>query len=464
MPSTCPADSREASARALGICKAAPTQFGALEVCRAESLPLVQADVDGRHCPVDASAASSMGSSSSGSSSSASSSAACAASATTACFVAVMLSNAVSRARTRSSRRSGWKSDSSMRWSCRCTIVVAEDLRQTVEVLVTVLLQQGNDVVVQDLGEAVHVRDGRAPRHQVGVADLEVASVAADVLHHAAVHRVPIQLQPATRVPANLDGLLAERQALAELRPRDHHQVRTHTSNTLRTLGVPPYEHAPLHRIPFAEVAYPVRAAARIGLLEVACPAFGHVARHGTLLWPLGVEPLPAWRICAGRGVGLQIPEQWREPRGTLVGVGLEHVRQRAHERGVGVTSERRAEVEREPAVRQCLRLDTGEQRDRRRADRVYVAARQCAALKLFGGHVAERADNSTAPFKLERVAHRAEVDECVRAVGTPYDVARFDVAMNDGRCASVQVVEGVRCFTQKARDVVRRKRDAALA
>jgi hypothetical protein len=41
-----------------------------------------------------------------------------------------------------------------------------------------------------------------------------------------AAHRVDVELQSRGRTPTYLDRLLAQREALAELRPRDHDEIR----------------------------------------------------------------------------------------------------------------------------------------------------------------------------------------------------------------------------------------------
>ncbi len=99
--------------------------------------------------------------------------------------------------------------------------------------------------------------------------------------------------------------------------------------------------------------------------------------------------------------------------------------------------------------------LAAREQAERGRRDGVDVTARRGAALKLLGRHETERADHGAAAFGFQAIAHRAEVDQAIRAVRPQEHVARLDVAVHDGRRPAVQVAEASVRFVQEAFDLL---------
>jgi len=94
--------------------------------------------------------------------------------------------------------------------------------------------------------------------------------------------------------------------------------------------------------------------------------------------------------------------------------------------------TERAADVDLEPLMRERLRVGARQRREGGGADCVYVAHRHRAALELLGRHVADRPYDGARSFARHQLAHGAEVDEDVRAVRAPHDVARLHVTMHD--------------------------------
>ena len=139
---------------------------------------------------------------------------------------------------------------------------------------------------------------------------------------------------------------------------------------------------------------------------------------------------------------------------GASIRVGDQHRRERACERRWRALRQRTRHVDAEAHVRQLLGVDAGEHRHGGRAEAVDVGARRRAALELLGRHEAERADDGATAGGLQPIPDRAEVDQRERAVGPAKDVARLDVAMNDGRRAPVEVTKGLADVLEHARDV----------
>jgi hypothetical protein len=105
--------------------------------------------------------------------------------------------------------------------------------------------------------------------------------------------------------------------------------------------------------------------------------------------------------------------------------------------------------------VGQVLRLATREHSDGGRAHAVDVRRGPRAPLELLRRHVSERTHDGATAGGAELVAHRAEVDERERAVGTTQHVAGLDVAMHDRRRHAVEVREHDGAVLEQAHDLV---------
>ena len=150
--------------------------------------------------------------------------------------------------------------------------------------------------------------------------------------------------------------------------------------------------------------------------------------------------------------------------RGAPIGIRLEHQAQRRDQPPIDLTTERAFDVDSEALVRQVFRLLAADQTERGGADGVHVAGRRGATLKLLGRHEAEGTDDGAAALRLQTVAHRAKIDQAVRAVGAQDDVAGLDVAMHDRRRVAVQVTQALGRIAQEAHDLLVIERDATLA
>ena len=93
-----------------------------------------------------------------------------------------------------------------------------------------------------------------------------------------------------------------------------------------------------------------------------------------------------------------------------------------------------------------------GKQRDQRHAERINIRGGDGAAFKLLERHVAIRADNGRAAadggvIRADFLAHCAEINQHDAAFRRNDNIARLDVAMNNRRRKTVQIVENIEDF-----------------
>jgi hypothetical protein len=125
-----------------------------------------------------------------------------------------------------------------------------------------------------------------------------------------------------------------------------------------------------------------------------------------------------------------------------LGGLGGEHLGQDGAQ---GALGEHGGEVDGEAATRQAVGGGARGEGGDRGPERVDVGGGGDLAVELLGRHVAEGADHGGAAVDGEGDAHAAEVDQRERAVGALRavdQVGGLDVAVDDRRVASVEVLE----------------------